>query len=84
MSWVAGMRVIWGVGGSITAVEENGRRYHHVRVQFPKASGWWDRTTEVASVDEGKAWIERQENDYRAHFLSTPEEAPREQTGAGK
>lgn len=68
MTWTEGLRLIHGVGGYIVAKEENGRRYFHVHVVFPQASGWWPRTTETASVQEARDWINEQEDDYRKHI----------------
>lgn len=65
--WQENLRVIRGVGGSIHAEEQNGRRYFFARVHFPSASGWWDRTTETSSLQEAREWIDEQENDYRAN-----------------
>lgn len=53
--------------GVIRAEEERGRRYFAVRVDFPQTpGGWWPRTTETASLEDARAWIDEQRNEWNA------------------
>lgn len=79
--WRENLRIIYGVGGSIDAEENRGRRYFHVRVTFPQGSDWWPRSTETGSISEARKWIDEQENEYRRHIgvaeqPTDPKQAP--------
>lgn len=68
MTWQAGYCDLRGIGGSIAAEEQSGRRYFFARVTFGPIGDnepWWSRSTETGTLKEAEDWIDEQENEWR-------------------